>query len=229
MVFAMSRILPASPFRFRPGAPALGFMRAAVIAVVLAIPLVPGVALAGAIEQLREFATGTRSARGEFTQQQQRSGGRAAETVSGSFAFSRPGRFRWEVARPYEQLIVTDGERLHFYDKDLKQVTVRKVGDAISATPAAILFGSNELDASFVLKEAPTVDGLEWLEATPKARDGGFDWIRIGFRDGLPAAMEVRDAFGQVTRFAFRALERNPSLDPSLFRFVPPKGVDVVQ
>ena len=130
---------------------------------------------------------------------------------------------------PYEQLIVTDGERLHFYDKDLRQVTVRKVGDAISATPAAILFGSNDLDASFVLKDAGSVDGVEWLEAVPKQKESGFDRIRIGFRGGLPEAMEVRDAFGQTTRFAFSKIERNPVLDAGLFRFSVPKGVDVVQ
>ena len=199
------------------------------LAVALSLAVAAGAASAGAIDQLREFAAGTKSARGEFSQQQLRSSGRAADAASGSFAFSRPGRFRWEVTAPYEQLIVTDGERLHFYDKDLKQVTVRRVGDAISATPAAILFGSNDLDASFTLRETGVVDGVEWLEAVPKARDSGFERIRIGFRGGLPEAMEVRDAFGQTTRFAFRAIERNPALDPGLFRFTAPRGVDVVQ
>jgi len=219
---------PANPRRLRH--PALrAVLRSAALAVALAAVSVPGTAAAAAIEQLREFASGTKAARGSFSQQQVRASGRSGENVSGTFAFSRPGRFRWEVALPYEQLIVTDGERLHFYDKDLKQVTVRRVGDAIAATPAAILFGSNDLDASFVLKEAGSADGLEWLEAVPKQKDSGFDRIRIGFRGGLPEAMEVRDAFGQTTRFAFRSIERNPSLDPAMFRFTPPRGVDVVQ
>ena len=194
-------------------------LRLAVVAATLSVLSAvswPDSAMAAAIDQLREFATATRSARGEFSQQQLRSSGRPAES-SGTFAFTRPGKFRWDVVR------------LHFYDKDLKQVTVRKVGDAISATPAAILFGSNDLDASFLLKEAGTVDGLEWLEAIPKAKDSGFDRIRIGFRGGLPEAMEVRDAFGQTTRFAFKGIERNPTLDPGLFRFTAPAGVDVVQ
>jgi outer membrane lipoprotein carrier protein len=201
----------------------------AVAAALMALAAVPGAASAAAIDQLREFASGTKTARGAFTQQQVRSSGRSGENASGTFAFSRPGRFRWEVAVPYEQLIVTDGERLHFYDKDLRQVTVRKVGDAIAATPAAILFGSNDLDASFVLKDAGTVDGVDWLEAVPKQKESGFDRIRIGFRGGLPEAMEVRDAFGQTTRFAFSKIERNPVLDAGLFRFTVPKGVDVVQ
>jgi outer membrane lipoprotein carrier protein len=199
------------------------------IAVATALAAAAGSASAGAVDQLRAFAAATQSARGEFSQQQVRAGGRAAAAASGVFAFSRPGRFRWEVTAPYEQLIVTDGERLHFYDKDLKQVTVRKVGDAISATPAAILFGSNDIDASFTVRDAGTVDGVEWLEAIPKAKDSGFDRIRIGLRGGLPESMEVRDAFGQTTRFAFRSIERNPQLDPGLFRFTAPSGVDVVQ
>ena len=209
--------------------PSRALRRVAAVVATAALAAWPGLAPAGAIEQLREFATATKSARGEFSQQQVRSSGRAADTASGTFAFSRPGRFRWEVAVPYEQLIVTDGERLHFYDKDLKQVTVRKVGDAIAATPTAILFGSNDVDASFTLRESGVVEGVEWLEAIPKAKDSGFDRIRIGFRGGLPEAMEVRDAFGQTTRFAFRSIERNPSLDPAMFRFTPPRGVDVVQ
>jgi outer membrane lipoprotein carrier protein len=205
-------------------------LRAAVLAAaLLAAMLPPRSADAAAIDQLRAFAVSTRSARGQFTQQQVRSGGRPAEVSAGSFAFSRPGRFRWEVQQPFEQLIVTDGERLHFYDKDLRQVTVRAVGDAIAATPAAILFGANDLDASFELQEAGSADGLEWLEATPKQKDSGFEKIRIGWRGGLPEAMEVRDAFGQTTRFAFTKIERSPALDPGLFRFVPPKGVDVIQ
>ena len=212
-----------------PHRPIRSALLCAVAAAVMALAAVPGAASAAAIDQLREFASGTKSARGTFSQQQVRSSGRSGENASGTFAFSRPGRFRWEVSVPYEQLIVTDGERLHFYDKDLRQVTVRKVGDAIAATPAAILFGSNDLDASFVLKDAGSVDGVEWLEAVPKQKESGFDRIRIGFRGGLPEAMEVRDAFGQTTRFAFSKIERNPVLDAGLFRFTVPKGVDVVQ
>jgi len=145
------------------------------------------------------------------------------------FAFARAGKFRWEVRAPFEQLIVTDGQRLYFYDADLRQVTVRDVGDAIAATPAAILFGTADVDASFRLAELGTRDGIEWLEAVPRKPEAGFDRIAIGFRGGEPQAMEVRDAFGQTTRFGFSAIERNPRLDPELFRFTPPPGVDVVR
>jgi outer membrane lipoprotein carrier protein len=189
----------------------------------------PTCAAASALEQLREFASSTRAARGEFTQVQALSNGRSGASSSGTFAFIRPGRFRWEVTRPIEQVIVTDGERVHFYDKDLRQVTVRKMNEAIGSTPAAILFGSNDLEANFIIKDAGAADGLEWLTAQPRSKESGFELIRIGFKAGLPEAMDVRDAFGQTTRFTFRAIERNPALDQGLFRFVAPKGVDVIQ
>jgi outer membrane lipoprotein carrier protein len=183
----------------------------------------------GAIEQLRGFVSDTRSASGAFTQQVVRTSGRPGETSSGNFAFTRPGKFRWAVQRPYEQLIVADGERLHFYDADLRQVTVRRMGDALAATPAALLFGTADLDASFVFSEMGERDGLAWLEAVPKSKESGFDRIQLGLRGGAPMAMEVRDAFNQVTRFTFRDVERNRPLDQNLFRFTPPPGVDVIR
>ena len=199
-------------------------------ALAVAASLIAGVAHAsGALVQLQDFVAATRSARGEFTQRTVRGGGQLAETASGVFAFARPGKFRWEVRKPFEQLMVADGERLHFYDRDLNQVTVRRLAGSLGASPAAILFGSNELERNFNLKEAGQRDGLDWLDATPKTRDAGFERIQIGFRAGLPEAMEVLDAFGSTTRFTFRAIERGARVDADVFRFVAPKGVDVIE
>ncbi len=178
--------------------------------------------------QLREFLQSTKTARGVFTQKSQRAGG-GFENASGTFAFQRPGRFRWEVRKPYEQLMVGDGEKLYFHDKDLNQVTVRKLTDSLGASPASILFGSNDLDRNFMLKEDGARDGLDWLNALPRNKDAGFDRILIGLRGGLPEAMEVKDAFGRTTSFAFSGFERNPKLETDLFRFVTPKGADVVE
>jgi outer membrane lipoprotein carrier protein len=184
---------------------------------------------AGSIDQLKAFSRTTQSARGEFQQQLLKQSGQASAPAKGEFAFARPGRFRWEIQSPYRQLIVTDGRKLYFYDKDLKQVTVREAGEAISATPAAVLFGGADLDAAFTLKEEGEREGLQWVEALPKASDSGFDRIRVGMRDGLPAEMEVRDAFGQVNRFTFTRISRNAAVADGDFNFTPPPGVDVIQ
>lgn len=202
---------------------------AALLAAASLLAVAPPARAAGAIEQLQEFVRSTPSARGEFTQRTVKAGGQGAESTSGSFVFARPGRFRWEVRKPFEQLMVADGEQLYFLDKDLNQVTVRKLSGSLGASPAAILFGSNELERNFTLKDAGARDGLDWLDAAPRTKDAGFERIAIGFRAGLPEAMEVRDAFGRTTLFAFKGVERNPRVDPEAFKFVAPKGADVIR
>jgi len=201
-------------------------------AAALLIALVPVFAHAGALDQFKSFVAGTRSAKGEFTQRLVKSDGSGSDVKvstpsTGTFLFARPGKFIWQYQKPYEQLLQADGDKLYIYDKDLNQVTVRKLGDALGSSPAAILFGSNDLEQNFTLKEAGSKDGLEWLEATPKARDTTFERIGIGLKDGVPQAMELRDSFGQVSLLGFSRFEKNPPLTPQQFKFVVPKGADV--
>ena len=183
---------------------------------------------AASLDQLRSFLTQTTSARGEFVQRVSARGGSAQPVSSGTFVFQRPGKFRWSYVKPYEQLIVADGTRLVLYDKDLNQVTVRKLGAALPSSPASILFGSNDFEKEFEVSDAGARDGLEWVQARPRAKDSTFERIEIGFRDGLPQAMRLADNFGQVTQLTFSKVERNPKLDPAAFTFTPPKGADVL-
>lgn len=183
---------------------------------------------ADGLAQLKQFMDGTRTARGSFTQQVFSKSGRKPQPASGTFAFSRPGKFRWIYEKPYAQLLVGDGSKLWAYDQELNQVTTKKLGQALGSTPAAILAGDNSLDRNFVLKNAGDADGLEWIEATPKAEDSSFERIRMGFAGGQLKAMLLNDNFGQTTSLLFGQIERNPSLDAGLFRFTPPKGADVV-
>jgi outer membrane lipoprotein carrier protein len=131
-------------------------------------------------------------------------------------------------AKPADQLIVGDGERVWIYDRDLNQVTVRRLSSAIGSTPAALLAGSSDVEAAFELSDAGERDGLEWLEAKPKEREAGFERIRMGFGTGGVQAMELLDHFGQTTVLRFSNLVRNPKVDPAEFRFDPPKGADVL-
>lgn len=193
---------------------------------------VPALASASALDQFKTFVSTTKAAKGEFVQKQVKSVGKGetvANSSTGTFLFARPGKFIWTYQKPYEQLLQADGQKLYIFDKDLNQVTVKQLGDALGSSPAAILFGSNDLEKNFTLKEAGAKDGLEWLEATPKAKDTTFDRIGIGLKDGVPQAMELRDSFGQVSLLTFRKFEKNPSISQDQFRFVVPKGADVFQ
>lgn len=189
------------------------------------------------IDQLRQFLAQTKSARGDFTQQSQRQGASpknhekdgAWELSRGSFEFLRPGKFRWTYNSPYEQLIVSDGEHLFFYDKDLNQVTVKKLAGALPASPASILFGSNDFERDFKVQNDGATDGIDWIRAIPNVKDSLFASIRIGFHEGMPVAMQLRDSFGQTTQLAFDHLQRNPALSSERFHYTPPSGVDVLE
>jgi outer membrane lipoprotein carrier protein len=189
--------------------------------------LIAGAAHATALDQFKSFVAGTKSARGEFTQTQVMKT-KTGKTSSGTFVFARPGKFIWTYQKPYEQSLQADGETLYLYDKDLNQVTTRKLGGALGSSPAAILFGSNDLEKNFTLAEAGTHDGLEWLNATPKSKDTTFEQIGIGLKDGIPQAMELKDNFGQTVLLKFTSFQRNPTLGAQTFKFEIPKGAEVV-
>lgn len=188
----------------------------------------PTLAWAGAVDQLHHFLDGTRTLKAEFAQTVIGKNGKKPQQSSGSVAISRPGKLRWEIQKPYPQLMVGDGEKFWIYDPELKQVTIRKVGQAIGATPAAILSGSNELEKNFTLKEGGDSEGLAWVEALPKSDEAGFQKIRLGFAGNDLKAMDLVDSFGQTTLIRFSRLERNPALAAGLFKFTPPAGADVV-
>ena len=181
----------------------------------------------GSLDQLRTFLSQTSSARGEFVQRVSGAGS-VKPAATGRFVFQRPGKFRWTYDKPYEQVIVSDGTRLVLYDKDLNQVTIRKLGTSLPSSPASILFGSNEFEKEFEVADAGVRDGLEWVQAKPRAKDSTFERIEIGFKDNLPQAMRLADNFGQVTQLIFSKVERNPKLDAEPFKFSPPRGADVL-
>lgn len=225
-----ARSAQARSFNLRRLLMAAGLSALAVAGAITLTALTPGRASAAALDQFKQFVSSTQSAKGSFTQRMVRTENgttKVLNTSSGSFVFSRPGKFIWTYQKPYEQVIQADGEKLFIYDKDLNQVTTKKLGNALGSSPAAILFGSNDLEKNFTLKDAGDRDGLEWLEAVPKSRDTTFDRIGIGLKNGTPVAMELHDSFGQVSVLSFDSFEKNPPLKVNSFSFTIPKGADV--
>jgi outer membrane lipoprotein carrier protein len=185
-------------------------------------------ALASGLEQLRAFVAGAKTGKASFVQVVVGKGRATPQESSGTFTFARPGKFRWSYEKPYEQLIVGDGGKLWIYDRDLNQVIVRKLDVALGSSPAALLAGDDALERNFDVRDAGGNDGLELIEAKPRSAETAFERVRIGFRNNLPQVMELTDPFGNVTTLFFAGFERNPALDLAQFRFVPPKGADVV-
>lgn len=198
------------------------------IVTLLSFCLLSGSVSAGGIDSLKSFISDTRTAKSNFSQTVTDQNGKLRQKSEGTLAFSRPGKFRWTYQKPYEQLIVGDGNKLWIYDADLEQVTVKKLGDALGSSPAALLAGSNDIEKHYVLKDIASEDGMEWLEARPRDREGTFEAVRMGFARDTLLVMELKDNFGQTTVLKFSKLVKNPTVKASEFRFTPPKGADVI-
>jgi outer membrane lipoprotein carrier protein len=191
---------------------------------------------AGAIESLENFMRSAKTGRADFTQvvtSPPREGQAArSKTSTGSFEFARPGKFRFNYRKPFEQTIVADGETLWLHDADLNQVTARKQAQVLGSTPAALIAASPDLGVlrkDFNLEAAPDKDGLQWVQATPRARDGQLHSVKVGFRGSELAALDILDSFGQRSVMTFSKMEVNATLPAESFSFKPPKGADVVR
>ena len=200
-------------------------MRSLLGALALVLPLAVG---AASIDRYKAFLNETHSARAAFEQKVYDRNGKLVQQSHGNFVFQRPGRFRWVYDKPADQVIVGDGQRVWIYDRQLNQVTVRKLSAALGSTPAALLAGGTGIESAFALSDAGEQDGLEWLEARPREREAGFERVRMGFDAHGLEAMQLTDHFGQTTVLRFSKLERNPKVNPSEFKFDPPKGADVL-
>lgn len=183
---------------------------------------------AAGIDTLKTYLRETQSAKAQFTQVVYDRSNRKLQETSGTMHFARPGRIRWVYEKPYEQVIVGDGDKLWVYDKDLNQVTVKAIGQAIGGSPAALLAGSNDIEKDFRVTPGTREDGLDWLEAEPRSTESTFQKVRMGFGAAGLEAMELIDGFGQRTVVRFTAIERNPKLPAEIFQFTPPKGADVI-
>ena len=196
-------------------------------------------------EQLRQFVRNSKTAEGDFVQQQLRApkagepqdkGLKVVRQTQGHFVFQRPGRFIWETQKPYEQKLIADGKQLILWDKDLNQATFRPAGQALASTPAAILFGETSLDQHFDLIEGDERLGMKWVSLVPKKEPGAknqndlpYTKISIGMVSGLPKALELTDGLGSVVLVTLDKIQLNVNLPANRFTFTPPAGAEVLR
>lgn len=178
---------------------------------------------------LDRFVERVRTLRADFEQTVVDANGREMDRTVGTLAVRRPGRFRWDYREPFVQAIVSDGTHIWMFDEELNQVTVRELDDTLASTPAMLLSGDGDLRAQSAVEDLGVRDGLAWVGVAPQVRDTEFDAVRIGFRDGVVAVMELVDGFGQTTRIEFRNVAVNVEIDDGVFRFTPPAGADVIR
>lgn len=202
---------------------------AAALVALLATPTARAAAPAAesGVAKLERMLAQTRTVKARFEQVLLDADLQVVREAHGEFALARPDRFRWDYAAPAAQTIVSDGKKLWIYDPELLQVTVKPLDGALARSPAALLGGAGDLAANFKVVDLGVDGGLHWLELTPKVDDAEFERVRLGLGDRFVEVMELKDAFDQTTRILLKGGDLNARLDPGLFRFTPPPGVDV--
>ncbi len=201
-------------------------MKQLLVALLIGVGGLP--AHADSVDSLKDFIRDVQTGRAQFTQTVTSADGAKKKTSTGSFEFSRPNRFRFSYVKPFEQTIVADGQKVWIFDADLNQASSRKLGAALGATPAALLAGGT-LDKDFDLAPQPSKDGLDWVNAVPKAKESAFKSVRIGFRGKELAAVEIVDAFDQRSLLQFSQYAPGVSFAADAFQFKPPAGADVIE
>lgn len=194
----------------------------------LLVLLGAGGARASAQTEVEKYLSGLATWSADFTQTIDDGHGKVTRSAAGKLYLQKPGRFRWDYSEPSEQLILADGKKIWFYDKDLQQANVRDMDASLANTPAVLLSGGGSVSSQFDVTALPPSDGLEWYQLIPKHADTDFQLVRIGFRKGELASMFLADKLNQVTQLTFTNSKRNAKFTPDLFSFVPPKGVDVI-
>ncbi len=188
------------------------------------------------LQALDAFLRHNRSGRAEFTQTTRTAQGPGAGKVSsGVFAFARPGKFRLHYLKPWDSLLLADGQALWGFDRDLNQVTRREQASTLAGTPIALIATSNDLASlaqAFALRAAPPSEGLDWVQATPHAAltaqaEQTVQTMRLGLHNKQLQVLEITDSFGQHTRIQLRNWSPLPSSET--FTFVPPAGASVLQ
>jgi outer membrane lipoprotein carrier protein len=198
------------------------------LVLLIALALVCQQAIADGMASVKLFYDETKAVRANFHQVVTDKQGRKLQDVYGQMQLKRPNKFRWDYNKPFEQQIISDGKRVWLYDTELAQVTVREFNQALGSSPAALLAGDDAIEKSFKLINASAKGGLDWVSASPKAKETGFDRILLGFKDNKLQEMSLIDSFGHNTKIVFSQVESNPVIDEKAFLFQPPKGVDVV-
>jgi outer membrane lipoprotein carrier protein len=180
-------------------------------------------------EKLSALLRPIESMSANFTQQLFDADDSELELFEGVFKLAKPGKMLWHIKQPMEQKLVSDGEVLWIYDPDLEQVVIESFADKIKSTPIALFNGQvADLDSRYTITQQHTERSTEIFTLSPKDTSSLFSRIDITFVDSMPQSIAVIDTFEQRTLIVFDKLSVNPLFDPSIFSFIIPNQVDVI-
>jgi outer membrane lipoprotein-sorting protein len=181
-----------------------------------------------------------------------------ARVESGTAYFSRPGRMRWEYESPEEKLFLTDGKTTWFYvpaDHTVSRISMKESSDW--RTPLALLTGKASLNryckridfgdpphdapGNVILRCIPAGSPDPAKNRQPNDKDDAAQalspdaggqilvvLLEVDPQTGWLGSVTIRQAGGIQMEYRFGKWEGNLEVPETMFHFVAPKGVAIV-
>ncbi|MBI4351517.1 MAG: outer membrane lipoprotein carrier protein LolA [Elusimicrobia bacterium] len=186
------------------------------------------------MEGLKAWDAKLETLKADFTQEVNFTEAGLKQSIQGSLRYVKPNLLRIEHTRPASQLVVTDKTDIWIY-KPADNQAVRTSWDAWRRTQdqnfSGILdFGNySSLAARNAVLVTPSADGGPvTVVFTPRSGAGYTLTLKLSPQDYFPVGAEL-SVDGTIISTRLTAVEKNSSVDKEIFKFSPPKGVEVLE
>jgi len=172
--------------------------------------------------------------RARFSQEYRRAVVGRNTLSTGTVAFKKPGRMRWDYDKPEPRVFVSDGRVLWLYEPSEKQAFRQDLKRSQLPAALAFLMGkgkiADEFEVSFAKDAKQGRPGDHRLALSPKRPQSAYKAILfvVDPKEFLVRETVLVDSQGNTNHFIFDDLEVNAKVPDSLFKWTPPPGVRVV-
>ncbi|NQV70228.1 MAG: outer membrane lipoprotein chaperone LolA [Pseudohongiella sp.] len=205
---------------------------AALVAIIIVSASVQAVAAqAAAIQRLDDLLQGINTLAADVVQLIVESDGGVLEESEIQMYMKKPDGFYWETLTPFPELIVTDGKKLWNYQPDLEQVVVEDWDSSRSELAAQLLNGqTSNLSDEYTIENVTDLDSeYQEFELTPISTDSVYRLITINFLLLDLESIYLNNKNGQQTVWRFENVERNQEIADSVFKFVAPDNIEIIE
>ena len=180
-------------------------------------------------QQLTQHLGNYSSLQADFVQYLLDASGSRLQETRGQMQLLQPNKFYWQTEDPFAQTIVSNGQEVWIYDPDLEQVTVQILDTRVTATPALLLSGDQQMIAEhFEVQVNIGSDGMQQFVLVPKDPESLYESIKLYILDGQLKQMQLVDTLQQKTAMNFFNLVQGATIPDQVFQFQIPADTDLI-
>jgi outer membrane lipoprotein carrier protein len=177
---------------------------------------------------INDYLNGIDTLKAGFKQTIFSSSNEAIDYSEGLIWLKKPGQILWEFQRPNIKKIILNGESISIYDANLNQLLIVPYTDQYQSSLASILINNDNLETFYEIHSKINDGELYTVTLFQKKNDSLFTKIEITIFEMLIHKIELWDSSEQSISIVLENTEMNISLSDASFKFIPPKGVDII-